>query len=542
MRPLFLALLFATSAQAAPVIDRIFPTRYDRAFGAERYLSIYGSAFTSSDTVVYDGGKFELIPSFISYDRIQVWVPQEIIARTGVYSVRVRTAKGVETNALEFEVVTKAGAILHLPQASVNRQATSKAGAIVEFSVRAESSADGSPLPVTCDHKSGDLFPLGVTGVHCSATDTMGEVIEGQFAVLVYDRVPPRLTLPGVHLQAVATQPDGAYVEYEVSAYDEVDGAITPRCFPASGSFFKVNVTTFVRCDAVDAHYNSTYGEFDITVVEGKRRLNLPPPMTLEATGPGGAVATFTVTSEPPATVTCAPSSGSLFPIGTTTVNCSAGEDANGSFTITVVDTTPPSLSLPADITTTDPKVEYTATATDVVDGSVGVSCAPPSGSTFPNGTTTVNCSAADTHGNSAAGTFKVTVDTPESDKAPPTVTSVGVSPEVLSPPNHKLVPVTVSITAVDDTDPDPASRVVSVSANEPMNSADWRLTGALTLELRATRSGSGPERIYSIAVETSDTAGNVTVSVVTVRVPHDAKDSSPTGQPTPSKRRSARP
>jgi len=80
-----------------------------------------------------------------------------------------------------------------------------------------------------------------------------------------------------------------------------------------------------------------------------------------------------------------------------------------------VVDTTAPSLTLPADITVpqTIPAgavVSFSASATDLVDGSVAVSCVPPSGSTFPVGTTNVNCSATDAHSNTGTGSFTVTV------------------------------------------------------------------------------------------------------------------------------------
>ena len=152
--------------------------------------------------------------------------------------------------------------------------------------------------------------------------------------------------------------------------------------------------------------------------------LSLPPNQTAEATGPGGANVTYTATAtdaqDGPLTPTCSPASGSLFPLGVTQVNCSvtdsSGLTASGSFTVTVVDTTPPSLNLPSDITAqaTGPAgaaVGYTATATDLVDGSVPVSCSPASGSAFPVGTTTVSCSATDAHGNTATGSFRITVN-----------------------------------------------------------------------------------------------------------------------------------
>jgi hypothetical protein len=50
------------------------------------------------------------------------------------------------------------------------------------------------------------------------------------------------------------------------------------------------------------------------------------------------------------------------------------------------------------------------ATATDLVDGSVDVSCTPASGSTFPLGTTEVTCTATDAAGNEATGSFNVIV------------------------------------------------------------------------------------------------------------------------------------
>jgi len=79
-------------------------------------------------------------------------------------------------------------------------------------------------------------------------------------------------------------------------------------------------------------------------------------------------------------------------------------------------DTTPPVLSLPSDITAqaTGPSgavVTFSATAEDAVDGVVPVVCIPASGSTFPLGTTKVDCSATDTSGNKATGSFKVTVN-----------------------------------------------------------------------------------------------------------------------------------
>src|SRR5215472_9441688 len=153
--------------------------------------------------------------------------------------------------------------------------------------------------------------------------------------------------------------------------------------------------------------------------------LTLPPGQTAEATSADGTTVTYTATATDaqgqPLTPSCSPAPGSVFPLGTTTVNCSvtdsAGLTTTGSFTVTVQDTTPPSLTLPPDQTVgwagSETTVTYTATATDLVDGPVTPSCSPASGSGFPLGTTTVNSSATDAHGNTATGSFTVTVVAP---------------------------------------------------------------------------------------------------------------------------------
>jgi hypothetical protein len=179
--------------------------------------------------------------------------------------------------------------------------------------------------------------------------------------------------------------------------------------------------------DAVKVSCVGTIGPRDITAPV----LTMPANITVELTGPGGAVVTFTPTATDaggPVTLSCTPPSGSTFPLGSTTVNCTAtdaaGNTSSGTLVVTVVDTTPPVLTVPADFTVdaTGPSgavVFYTASATDA-SGPVGVICSPPSGGTFASGNTTVNCSATDASGNTSSGSFVVTV-TP--DTTPPVLT-----------------------------------------------------------------------------------------------------------------------
>ena len=79
------------------------------------------------------------------------------------------------------------------------------------------------------------------------------------------------------------------------------------------------------------------------------------------------------------------------------------------------VDTTPPTLTLPTSfsVDATSPAgatATYLASASDLVDPTPTLSCVPASGAVFPIGTTAVKCTATDDAGNSASGSFTITV------------------------------------------------------------------------------------------------------------------------------------
>ncbi len=73
--------------------------------------------------------------------------------------------------------------------------------------------------------------------------------------------------------------------------------------------------------------------------------VNCPANLTVEATSAAGVVVTFTATASDAVdgalTPTCSPASGSTFPLGTTTVTCTAIDAANNqgtcTFTVTVL-------------------------------------------------------------------------------------------------------------------------------------------------------------------------------------------------------------
>jgi hypothetical protein len=148
-----------------------------------------------------------------------------------------------------------------------------------------------------------------------------------------------------------------------------------------------------------------------------------PPANITVANDPNqcGAVVTFPAptTSGTCGVVNVSPASGSFFPVGTTTVTATATSGATASFTVTVNDNQPPTITCPANITTqtapdaTSAVVNFAATGTDNCPGFV-LSYNPASGSAFPLGTTTVTATNTDASTNTATCNFTVTVNQPQ--------------------------------------------------------------------------------------------------------------------------------
>jgi hypothetical protein len=110
-------------------------------------------------------------------------------------------------------------------------------------------------------------------------------------------------------------------------------------------------------------------------------------------------------------------------------------------------------------------------------------------------------------------------------DAAPPTI-QASVSPGLLWPPNHKLVRVNATVSAVDNADTAPAVTLVSVTSNEPDDGTgdgdtpqDIVIVNDTAFDLRAERAGGGAGRIYTITYQATDACGNVGTETATVAV-----------------------
>jgi hypothetical protein len=300
----------------------------------------------------------------------------------------------------------------------------------------------------------GLLGGAGLAGAH-ALTDTTPPILQQ----------PPDITTPAT---ADFGETFSATVNYAftVSDPDNTAEEITVSCNDPLGTTHLAG-TGYVTCQAHDPAGNlSSQVMFTVTVtVPPPTFQNVPGPITFQATGAAGAVVTFV---KPTAvdvggravTVNCDQPSGITYPVGTTTVTCTAtimradsqgnpityttgttqfsvtvtpagatggggggatggggagggtgggGTSGGGGPTPTTVDNTAPAIGqlLNAKVYATNPRgarFTYSASATDPDNaaGQIAISCDPASGSTYPLGPnatshgTVVTCRAHD--------------------------------------------------------------------------------------------------------------------------------------------------
>jgi hypothetical protein len=211
-----------------------------------------------------------------------------------------------------------------------------------------------------------------------------------------------------------------------------------------------------------------------------------------------------------------------------------AGNQASCTASVTVQDTTPPSIACPAPMVTecASPQGAFVqpgqATSSDIC---TGVTMTGPQPGLFPRGTTTVTYTSSDMTGHSASCDSTISVV----DTTPPSV-SVG-HPAPLLPANHQYHTVSLDDCHIEvqDTCGGPLSpstahaEITCVTSSEPDNGHgdgntinDIVILDDHTLKLRAERDGGGNGRVYKVHFRVKDQAGNPQNGVCSFVVPHD--------------------
>jgi uncharacterized membrane protein len=214
----------------------------------------------------------------------------------------------------------------------------------------------GSPLAsdncpgVTVSNNAPASFPKGTTTVTWTATDAAGNTASATQLVIVRDQEKPSVVAPAK--VTTYTGPGGAQCGTLVSdlligaatASDNCPGMSVARSGVPGGNFFPVGSTT-ITYTATDASGNTAVATQIVQVIDNTPPVVACPANVVKVCEPGQstAVATFSpsVTDNcPGATVALSPPSGYVFPLGVTTVSCTAtdaaGNASSCSFTVTV--------------------------------------------------------------------------------------------------------------------------------------------------------------------------------------------------------------
>ena len=289
---------------------------------------------------------------------------------------------------------------------------------------------DNCPAELTIENNAPEVFPLGQTIVTWTITDASNNSTQCEQIVNVTDDQAPVITECAAPVTVSADA--GVCFATQVNlgmpvATDNCDSELSME--NNAPETFELGETT-VTWTITDASGNSVECTQTVTVTDDENpvveaiediNINSDPDIC-------GAIVNFETiiatdnceisTIE----VTEGLSSGSEFPVGTTTVTITvtdmSGNATTTSFDVNVTDAEAPEISCPSNMTvSTETGVSYAtvefenATATDNCTVTVKQTAGPVSGSQFEIGETTITFTATDAAGNTTECSFTVTVE-----------------------------------------------------------------------------------------------------------------------------------
>jgi hypothetical protein len=311
---------------------------------------------------------------------------------------------------------------------------------------------------------------LGEHLIILEVTDRAGAFDSNEVVITVEDRTAPVITLNGA---------DTVILECGVDSYVEEGATASDNCDD--------DVAVVIGSDTVDTSVCGTY------------------VVTYDATDDSGNAA-----EQVTRTVTVEDTTGPVIAL-------------NGSETLVLeCDTTGPVIALNGSETLVlecgvDSYVEEGATATDNCEDDVAVAIGGDVVDTSACGTYVITYDATDSWGNEAEQVVRTVI---VEDTGPPEF-SLSVEPNVLWPPNGKMVQVRPEWEVSDNCDEEVEVTLVDISMNVEGDINDYVQIGDDgSIYLRARKSKGSNGRIYTLTYEAVDESGNVAEASATVTVP----------------------
>src|SRR3989338_2492216 len=226
-------------------------------------------------------------------------------------------------------------------------EATGPSGASAILDGTASSDPDGGALAyhwleVSVEIATGAAptvtLPLGAHVIMLTVIDDEGLTATDVVSVIVQDTTPPTIACPA-NLTVEAASSAGAIVNYPLATATDTVSTPTIVYSQASGTVFPLGQTS-ITVTASDAAGNSASCSFDVVVQDTTAPIlsNVPANISHQATSGAGRVIYYTLPAasdmvDATPSVSCNPPSGSTFAIGTTTVTCTAADDAGNAAT-----------------------------------------------------------------------------------------------------------------------------------------------------------------------------------------------------------------
>jgi len=241
--------------------------------------------------------------------------------------------------------------ILYTPN-DIIISSSSNSGMIVNYP-NARTTGGKNPVKITYSKLSGSIFPVGLTEVTITAKSKDGQVKNGTFSIYVNLAILPLTLIVPSNIIIKSNSP--IIVNYPPAIISGGQSPVNITYDHPSGSIFQLGDTT-VKVTAVSSDGQTKVSGFIIRV---EQQVATPPltiicPSNIVTQSPDGNPV---IVNYPPATVNGGtppyiisynPSSGSSFPIDTTTVNVAVVDSSNPqksafcSFTVQVTLTPPP--------------------------------------------------------------------------------------------------------------------------------------------------------------------------------------------------------
>jgi hypothetical protein len=364
------------------------------------------------------------------------------------------TSDGTDIGAFELQPTCS----LSCPSDISVSNDTDACGAVVTYT-EPSGAACGT---VTCDHPSGSFFGVGDTTVTC--TSTAGPACS--FKVTVNDTQAPTISAPANASYQCASEVPAASPSQATASDNCGTPTVNVSESTNGGAGSTASPLIITRTyTATDGAGRTASASQTITVID-----NTPPsvacPANITVNAPSGscsAAVSFTVTASDNCsvpTVVSSPASGSVFPLGTTTVVATATDTAGNSqscsFTVTVKDVGAPVITTNGQtITLWPPNHKYeTIKVSDLVT------------------------SASD-----------------------------------LCDPGVSLSSVRIAKVTSDEADNSVGD---GNKTNDIVIASDCK-----SVQLRSERMGNGNGRVYTITFKVTDASGNVSTATAKVTVPH---------------------